>query len=229
MGSSCWTLSPSDVAFLWEECRRCFYLEVARGFPRPRPVMPDVFTRIHGQMKACLGGCRTQAIAADMPAGLFEFGERSVESQAIDVHLPDTVHRCRIRGTLDTVVRLDDGGYAVVDFRVDEGRAGHPPLYGRQLQAYAYALEHPAPGALALGPITRLGLLVFEPEKFTQDAGGAGALGGGLSWIEIPRDDGALFGFLAEVLGVLERPEPPGGAALCPWCVYRDASRRTGF
>jgi hypothetical protein len=38
-----------------------------------------------------------------------------------------------------------------------------------------------------------------------------------------------LFGFLAEVLSVLERPEPPGGAPLCDWCVYRDASRRTGL
>jgi len=32
-----------------------------------------------------------------------------------------------------------------------------------------------------------------------------------------------------EALSVLEKPGPPGGAPLCPWCVYRDASRRTGL
>ena len=229
MSNRCWKLSPSDFAFLWEECPRCFYLEVVRGFPRPRPAMPKVFTQIDEQMKACCEGRRTETLAPDMPAGVFEFGERWVESQPIDVYLPDAVHRCLIRGRFDTVVRLDDGGYAVVDFKTSERRADHVPLYARQLHAYAYALEHPAPGAFALGPVTRLGLLVFEPEKFAREAGGQGTLTGGLSWIEIPRDDGMLFGFLAEVLSVLERPEPPGGAPLCDWCVYRDASRRTGL
>jgi hypothetical protein len=229
VGDRCWTLSPSDFAFLWEECPRCFYLEVVRGFPRPRPAMPKVFAQVEAQMKAGCEGRRTEALAPEMPAGEFELGERWAESQIIDVHLPDAVQHCRIRGRLDTLVRLDDGGYAVVDFRTSERRTEHLPLYARQLHAYAYALEHPAPGAFAPGPITRLGLLVFEPEKFSREAGGLGALTGGVSWIEIPRDDRLLFGFLAEVLWVLERPEAPGGAPLCAWCVYRDASRRTGL
>jgi hypothetical protein len=42
------------------------------------------------------------------------------------------------------------------------------------------------------------------------------------------RDDSSFYGFLAEALSLLERPEPPGGTPLCAWCVYRDASRRTG-
>ena len=50
-----------------------------------------------------------------------------------------------------------------------------------------------------------------------------------MTWIGVPRDDGGLFGFLAEMLSVLDRPDPPGGAPLCEWCVYRDASRRTGL
>ena len=229
MSSRCWTLSPSDVAALWEECPRCVYLEVACGFPRPRPVPSKLVAQLDAQMKACCEGRRTEAIAADAPAGVFERGERSVDSHVIDVHLPDTVHRCRIRGPLDAVVRLDDGGYALVAVTAGERRPGHVAVHGRRLNACAYALEHPAPGASAPGPITRLGVLVFEPQKFTGDARGAGALSGGVGWVEIARDDGALFGFLAEVLAVLERPQPPAGAALCAWCVYHDASRRTGL
>jgi len=39
-------------------------------------------------------------------------------------------------------------------------------------------------------------------------------------------DDQVLY---AEALSVLAQPSPPGGTALCTWCVYRDASRRTGY
>jgi hypothetical protein len=225
----CWTLSPSDFAFLWEECPRCFYLDAVRAFPRPQPPPPRIVARIDAQLRASCEGRRTETLAPEMPPGGFELGERWVESRPLDVHLPDAVRQCLVRGRLDTVVRLDDGSWAVVDFKTSEGCLEDVPRYARQLHAYAWALEHPAPGALALDPVTRLGLLVFEPEKFTREAGGLGALTGGLSWIEIPRDDGMLFGFLAEVLSVLERPEPPGGAPLCEWCVYRDASRRTGL
>lgn len=229
MSRRCWTLSPSDLAFLWDECPRCFYLQVVCGFPRPRASVPEAVIRIDEQMKTGCGGRRTEALAPGMPAGVLELGERRVESEPVDVHLPDAVHRCVIRGRLDTAVRLDDGGHAVVDLETGAWPAAHGALHARRLHAYAYALEHAAPGAASLGRITRLGRLVFEPEKFTRDSGGLAALSGGFTWIDIPRDDGLLFGVLAEVLSVLERPEPPGGAPLCEWCVYRDASRRTGL
>ena len=223
MSSHRWTLSPTDFASLWDDCRRCFYLHVARGFPRPERPFPSLATRL----KASCDGRRTETIAPEMPAGVMRVAERAVESHALDVHLPDAIHRCVIRGTLDTTVKLDDGGWALVDIAAETCSPERIAARGRRLQACAHALEHPAAAAV-LGPVTRLGILAFEPEKFAA-AGGVGALSGGLSWIEIPRDDGALYGFLAEVLSVLERPQPPGGAALCPWCVYRDASRRTGL
>src|SRR5207249_9840180 len=99
----------------------------------------------------------------------------------------------------------------------------------RQLHAYAYALENPSPGQFALGPVSKLGLLVFEPSIFTNRNGGHASLGGGLSWIEIPRDDAFFFRFLDEVLSVLDQPSPPAGAPSCEWCQYRGISRRTAL
>ena len=143
MSQRCWALSPSDVAFLWDECPRCFYLKVARGLPRPQAAASSGAVRIIAQMKASCDGRRTERIAPEMPAGVFEIGERRLESEPIDVYLPDDVRRCLIRGTLDSVVRLDDGGYAVVDFA--GGReAGDVAIHGRELHACAHALEHPA-------------------------------------------------------------------------------------
>lgn len=229
MTGRCWKLSPSDFAFLWEECRRCFYLKVVSDYPRPRPAMPKIFATIDEQMKRSFEGRRTEAIAPGMPPGIFDHADRWVESLPIDVHVPEGTFRCFLRGRIDTLLRLDDGTWAVVDFKTSERRAEHIPLYTRQLHAYAHALERPAPGQLGLGPISRLGLLVFEPEKFSTEPASPGTLTGHLSWIEVPRDDTAFVGFLAEVLTVLERDTPPGGTPLCEWCVYRDASRRTGL
>ena len=88
------------------------------------------------------------------------------------------------------MVRFDNGGFGVVDFKTSARNSEHIPLYARQLHAYACALEQAAPGRLALSPVRRLGLLVYEPNAFEQQTTGAGRLSGTLSWLEIPRENG---------------------------------------
>ena len=223
-----WTLNLSEVSALWDECPRCCYLLVARSFPRP-VTRARSLASIDARLKASGEGRRTEDLALDMPAGVLDVARRWAESRPLDVHLPDAVRQCVVRDTIDALIRLDDGGWAVAQVRTGEPSPDAPVHTARRLLAQAWALEHPAPGAPALAPVRRLGVLVFEPEKFAWEAGGLASLAGGVRWIEVSRDDAALFGFLAEVLSVLDRPEPPGGAPLCEWCVYRDASRRTGL
>lgn len=225
MNAHNWKLSPSDFAFLWEECKRCFYLKVVSGFQRPRPTMPKIFMIIDSQMKSFYSGKRTGDIVSGMPSGVVEYGEKWVQSQPLQVS--GTSSSCFIRGKFDTVVRFDGGTYGVIDFKTSGRKAEHVPLYGRQLHAYAQALENPAPGKFALAPITKLGLLVYEPNSYSQVKCGDATLAGSLSWIEVPRDDGSFMEFLSEVLSILEMPEPPGGSPRCEWCQYRDTSRRT--
>jgi hypothetical protein len=227
MKSHCWKLSPSDFAFLWEECKRCFYLKVVTGFLQPRPPMPKIFNLIDAKMKSCYANKRKQSIVPNLPPGVVEYGENWVESQAI--LLPNETATCFIRGRLDTVMKFDDGTYGVIDFKTSTRKAEHVSLYARQLHAYCYALEHPAPGNLGLSPVSRLGLLVFEPSSYVHSHGQEASLSGGLSWVEIPRDDQGFLDYLAEVLAVLEQPQAPGGSPSCEWCQYRDASRRTGL
>jgi hypothetical protein len=220
----CWTLDASDFPQLWEDCQRCFYLKVARGFPRPRAT-PSLDSRAIPLTIDCHGR-RSDSLVADMPAGVLELGELRAESEPIDVHLPDAVRHCRLLGKVDTVLRLDGGGHALVSVELGEPRV--EPV-SRALHAMASALEHAAKGSSALGPIRRLGILAFAAQTLAREAEGRAALAGPLRWIEVPRDDGAFVGFLAEVISVLDGPEPPGGGPMCQWCVYRDASRRTGL
>jgi hypothetical protein len=96
-------------------------------------------------------------------------------------------------------------------------------LYSRQLHCYAYALENAGIGKFALQPVTTLGLLVFEPDAFSDEAGAA-MVQGKLTWINIPRDDRMFMEFLADVLAVLELPTPaPGPEWVVPVLAHRQA------
>jgi hypothetical protein len=222
-----WKLSPSDFAFLWEDCKRCYYLKVVSSFNRPHTIMPKVFNVIDRGMKAAFANRHTREILSGMPPGVLCGADEWVESAPITAG----GHRssCFLRGKLDTMVQCDDGSYAVIDFKSSTRNEEHISLYARQLHAYAYGLENPAAGHGSRRRVTRMGLLVFEPTLFSQSKSPAVSLAGGLSWIEIPRDDASFLQFLSEVLDVLEKPAPPGGSPSCEWCAYRDASRRTGL
>ena len=224
-GNRIFRLSPSDLTFLCEECKRCFYLKVARGFQRPRGPFPKIFGVIDAQMKACFEGARTDAVAPGIPSGTVSQGEDWVESKPLA--LPGKDSRCVIRGKFDTIVHFDDGSYGVIDYKTAERKPQQIPFYSRQLHAYAYALEHPARGSLGLAPISKLGLVVFEPSAFSRNGGCSIALDGGISWLEIPRDEKMFLRFIGQVLSVLEKPDPPKAAPECDWCRYRRASRRT--
>jgi hypothetical protein len=221
-----WKLSPSDFAFLWEECKRCFYLKVVAGFGRPRGAMPRIFTVIDSRMKDFYAGMRTERMSPGLPPGVVEHGEKWVECRPISIAGREST--CYVKGKFDTVVRFDDGSYGVIDFKTSEQKPDSLRKYARQLHAYARALEDPAPGKLALSPVSRLGLLVFEPAVYAQ-TGTAVDLSGSVAWVEIPRDDGGFMTFLGRVLDLLDQPEPPPANPKCEWCRYRETSRRSGL
>ena len=222
-----WKLSPSDLTFLWDECPRCFYLKVARGFNRPFPPMPKIFNRIDKLMKAFFEGKSTLEISPALPNGVVTMGEQWVTSRPI--MLPSHATGCYIKGKFDTLVRFSDSSYGVVDFKTSEAKPEHVAFYSRQLHAYSYALEHAAAGSLSLSPVSRLGLLCVEPVDMDKTSRGQIAYLGDVTWLECPKDYGQFLGFIDAVLGVLEQPSPPACSPDCLWCQYRDAARSTGF
>jgi len=218
-----WKLRPSDFAFLWDECKRCFYLMVKEGFARPGAPMPKIFTKIDNEMKNFYRDKPTREVIPEMPAGRFVYEDRMVRSTPLEIGGgPSPAY---IQGKFDSVIRLDDGTYGVVDFKTSERKPDHLSIYGRQLHAYAYALEHPETGyRLDVGPITTLGLIVYEPHLYRHDGEGLPVLHGHLSWVQIKRDDAKFTAFLGEVIRVL-RGGLPDPASSCAWCRYRKLSR----
>ncbi len=222
-----WKLSPSDLTFLWDECPRCFYLKVRHNFRRPAMPFPKIFSKIDLLMKDIYLGYSTKKISPDLPEGKTIMTGRWVTSEPIPT--ADGLNACYIQGIFDTVVQFEDGSYGVVDFKTSEAKEEHIGFYGRQLQAYAYALTHPAPGKLHLSPVSTLGLLYFEPQHLEETLSTQLSLGGPTKWVEIPQDEESFMAFIRQVADLLSQPEPPAANPECAFCAFREQARNTAF
>ncbi len=211
-------LSPSDLTFSYQGCKRCFYLKAVKGIPQPSIPLPSIFTKIAGLLKEHYDGKHTSELHIALPTGTVSHGERRVRSLPIQLLNHDAT--CHISGRFDIVVSFDNGTYGVIDFKTGNPSSESARLYRRQLQAYAYALEHPAANALALSPVTKLGLLFFYPESVDQQSAERLSYGAEITWIEIEKDEGGFLRFIDEVLDVLELPEAPEQSPSCQWCGY---------
>lgn len=244
-------LSPSTLTYLYEDCKHCFVLQVKHGVQRPSIGLPWIFTKIANLQKDYYSGRRTEEFCKELPPGVVNYGENWVQSDVIN--FAGTVSGCFLRGRFDIVVEFDQGGYGIIDFKTREAGEEPTEMYGRQLRAYAHALENPAPGELGLSPITRLGLLYFGPST-VELKGARQFLSGPLAWVEVPRDEDAFRGFLKKVVDLLDSDPPPpqtcercahcqagercGGRAgtpwqkspctCCPWCLYRLQTAKMG-
>jgi hypothetical protein len=208
------TLSPSDFAFLWRDCRRCYWRKVVLGRPRPSGGLPGVFTTIDRLMKQWHADGGARRLAPNAPWSRLMGTDLRLQSRAITIDGLAT--GAVIDGRADAVVQWEDAAFGVIDYKTSGSGARAIGRYTEQLHGYAYAAERAAPRARTFVPVTRLALLVFEPTSFT-DADDGVQLGGRLAWHEIPRDMPRFEGFLREVLTVLNgaEPAPREGCAFC--------------
>jgi hypothetical protein len=165
-----WKLSPSELTFLWDEFPRCFYLKVVHNISRPATPMPKIFNRIDKLMKDYFQGKSTHEIYAELPEGIVSLGERWVVSE--EIQIPGYASIVYFRGKCDSIIEFSDGSIGIADFKTSEPKKEHVEFYSRQLHAYAYSLEHPAPGALSLKPISVMGLLSVDPYEMLKNESG---------------------------------------------------------
>lgn len=211
-------LSPSDLTFSYEGCKRCFYLKMVHGIAQPSMPLPSIFSKIASLLKNHYDGKHTSELHIALPPGIVSLGEKYVKSEVI--RLPNHYATCHISGRFDIVISFDDGFYGVIDFKTSNPSSESADLYSRQLHAYAYALEHPAPGKLSLSPVTKLGLLYFYPDSVSQGNIDRIFYEADITWIEIEKDEKGFLRFIDKVLDVLELPEPPEHSPNCQWCGY---------
>jgi len=216
-------LSPSDLTYLYEGCKFCFWLKVKQGIAQPSMPMPGIFSTIAGLQKGFYAEKRTEDFCKELPPGVVHLGEEWVESKPISFQgLSD---QCYIKGRFDVVVKFDDGSFGVIDFKTARSSEEKAEMYSRQLQAYTFALENAANGRHSLLPVKKIGLFFFEPNCFEQPDLTCQLFKGHLKWIEVKRDDTKFMKFLEEVMRLLVSETPPQPAADCNWCSYREKTK----
>ncbi len=217
--SQAFTIAASDLTFLLEGCPRCFVLKVKHGVRQPSMPLPTIFTILAGLQKDYYSGLRTEQISPELPPGIVVFGEKSVRSKPIPI--PESSVTFTLIGRFDIVLRLDDGTYAVIDFKTGRPHPEKSDIYERQLLAYAYALEHPAEDAMGVQRVSHIGLLYFVPQAVRVDPPSRQTVNGDLKWVPLEKDYGRLYSTLSKAARLLTGPLPASNSD-CEWCRYGD-------
>ena len=221
-----YTISPSDLTFAWDGCKRCFYLKVKHKIAYRGP-FPGMFGKMGDLTSNFYLGKPSSEISPHLPGGIVTLREKWVKSAPIS--FTDTASQCVIRGRFDSIIAFEDGSYGIIDYKTSDASEEKAAFYSRQLSAYAYALEYPAPGALSLSPITHLGLFIITPERYEKLEVGETAFVTRTTWMDIPRDDASFLALLREIVTLLDNPAPPDPAEDCGLCNYRKDYHEAGI
>lgn len=204
-------LSPSDFAYLYEECKLCYVLKVKYQIFQPSMPMPGVFAAINAQLQGNLLGKTLSVLAKNLPDGQVVNQEGWVES----VVIPET--SAYIKGKYDLLLKNPDQTHTLIDLKISQPSDDKIDKYQTQLAAYKFALENPKEGQPLR--ISRLGLLVFYPQNATFENNLA-RLNFPVKWLEVPYNEQKFFHFIKSIDKLLTEPLPPESKT-CKWCQYR--------
>lgn len=204
-------LSPSDFAYLFQDCKYCYIRKIKESIVLPSMPMPGVFTAINSRIQGNMVGKNLKDMFPDLPDGEVVKQEGFVESGVI----PGT--GVFIKGKYDLLVKNPDGTHIIVDLKLSQPGEDKVEKYATQLYAYKYAFENPKFGDPI--KISKLSLLIFYPDQ-TSIVDGKVSLNFPHTWLEVPIDDAKFMEFIKSVDSVLlgELPEP---TQTCSWCMYR--------
>jgi len=209
-------ISPSDFAYLWNECKHCYYQKVKNGITYSSP-FPAMFGRINGLLQTSIMGMNLQDVHPDLPKGIIEIQEGYMRSKVI----PGT--SVFLSGRFDILSRLTDGTYALIDFKIttpDEEKI--LKRYSSQLHAYKYALENPMEGKPI--KVSKMGAVSINPEKMKLKDGKI-IFTTVPAYHPIEENMNSFFELIKEISDVLNGEEPLPSPT-CSLCSYRSKFKK---
>lgn len=151
----------------------------------------------------------------DIPEGKVHSHGGFVMSKPIEIDGVPTPFA--IKGKYDLVLEFPDGTYGVIDCKFQARASDKGQFYSPQLEAYAFALEHPAKGEPKT--ISALGLLVWAPVKIRGNSSGNFGMELSCNWYPITRDPDGLQQRLKEFITVITG-DVPASKSSCDQCKY---------
>jgi CRISPR/Cas system-associated exonuclease Cas4 (RecB family) len=209
-------LSPSDFAFLYEECKLCYWLKVKHGIAQPQMPFPGIFSTINTKLQTPLVGKNLKSVSDALPDGFVTSQEGFVESKKI----PGT--NLFIKGKYDLLVKKSDGTYILVDLKISKPDEEKIDKYMTQLAAYKFTLENPVSGEPI--KISELGLLVFYPDSVEMKKDSV-KINMPPVWMSVPIDEPGFIAFARGIDKLLAGGAPAEGEE-CRWCEYRHKGER---
>ncbi len=204
-------LSPSDFAYLWNDCKYCYYQKVKFGISHSG-AFPAMFGRINKLLQDSIMGMNLSDIHPSLPSGIIEVQEGYLKSVKINGT------NCFLNGRFDILTKLDDGTYAIIDFKIttpDEEKI--LKSYSSQLHAYKFALENPANGDPI--KISKMGVVSINPEEMKL-VDGKVVFTTTPNWHPVEEDMKSFLGMVNDISTVLNGEVPPVSET-CSLCIYR--------
>lgn len=202
-------LSPSDLAFLYDDSPWGFYQKYNQGFKRPPVIIPKIFTVIDVLTKVCCENKNMKEFDSSFPDAVLTGADQWVKSKPIkNSDFPD--YEVIIRGKVDGVLKFENGTHSVIDFKTCEIQEKTLQKYVRQLSCYSYAMANPNSASdYSVEVNDKIGLFIYEPNKFEISGDGSANLGGKLKYIEYALDLDEFVEFIKkQVIPLLAGKEP---------------------
>jgi len=209
--------SPSQFAFGYESCKKCFYDKKVNGIEL-KVFFPAIFSKFDSLQKKFYHGKSSKTLTDELEEGVIVGDFNKMLKSEILYDLKDRPFT--MSGKIDAYIKHKDS-FTVVDFKTTNINENKIDSYAKQLQSYALMMEKPNEDSLKLTPIKRLGIFCFEPNEITESDGNNCNFNMNTKWYEIPRDDKDLIGYITEIQDVLYSSDMPKSSSTCEICNFQ--------
>ncbi len=216
-------LAPSELDYKAKKCHRCFYLEknkkiATKAFP------PPVFSRFDVVQQAYYKDKNTSDLTKELPEGRI-MNKDELPGRVVSETLKDNKGRNFILGGRpDIVIKFDQGGYGIIDFKTTKISEDKSENYKHQLEAYAQIFSKP--GATKskktplLNPITHMGILQFDPSDIQSHDETSCDMRMNISFSPLKRDEKDFFENITQIIDIINQSDVPDFTEDCNDCQF---------
>ena len=210
-------LSPSEFAFGFESCQKCYYDKKVYGIALRTP-FPSIFSKFDSLQKNYYHTKSSKLLSPDLEEG--EIVTNYNKMLYSEVLYDNKKRPFTMSGKIDGYIKHKDS-FTVIDFKTTSINEKKIDTYTTQLQSYALMLQKPRKDSLKLKPIKKLGIFCFDPSNISATNGKDCSIYMNTKWFEIKRDDQSLIKYISGILEVLNSEEAPKENSSCGMCNFR--------
>ena len=209
--------SPSEFAFGFESCKRCYYDKKVNKIEIKLP-FPSIFSKFDILQKNYYHGKSSKVLSHKLEEGEIVANYNKILKSDILYDLKDRPFT--MTGKIDCYIKHKNS-FTIVDFKTTNINEKKIDTYATQLQSYAMIVEKAKEGSLKLNPIKRLGIFCFDPSDITKAEENNCNIYMNTKWFEIKRDDKNLIAYITKIQDVLYLKKIPESSYTCGICNFR--------